>query len=134
MTQKAPERIWAGKHHSTWWQSRPHHQMTEYLRIDHALALVAAERGACEQACVGEYLEEEPQTEDDAAYDRGVADCIAAIRARSDADTQAALERRDARIRNKALREAAEAVYRSDLKHDAYDAILALITEDQSDD
>jgi hypothetical protein len=30
----APERIWAGKHHGTWWQSSPHHQMTEYRRAD----------------------------------------------------------------------------------------------------
>jgi len=31
---KLPERIWAGKYRSTWWQSRPHHQMTEYIRAD----------------------------------------------------------------------------------------------------
>lgn len=31
---KAPERIWAGKYHGTFWQERPHHQMTEYVRAD----------------------------------------------------------------------------------------------------
>lgn len=30
----APERIWAGRYHGTWWQSTPHHQMTEYIRAD----------------------------------------------------------------------------------------------------
>ena len=29
-----PKRIWAGKYHETWWQSKPHHQMTEYIRAD----------------------------------------------------------------------------------------------------
>lgn len=36
----APERIWAGKYHGTWWQSTPHHQMTEYIRADKVAALV----------------------------------------------------------------------------------------------
>jgi len=37
----APDRIWVGKYHGTWWQSRPHHQMTEYVRADLHAALQA---------------------------------------------------------------------------------------------
>jgi hypothetical protein len=32
--REAPKRIWAGKYHGTWWQSKPHHQRTEYIRAD----------------------------------------------------------------------------------------------------
>jgi hypothetical protein len=37
----APEKIWAGRYHGTWWQSQPHHQMTEYTRSDLIPALIA---------------------------------------------------------------------------------------------
>lgn len=40
----APKRIWAGRYHGTWWQSTPHHQMTEYIRADLVQALVEALR------------------------------------------------------------------------------------------
>jgi len=50
------------------------------------------------------------------------------------ANAQAALEARDARIRNEALREAAESAFEADDCYLARNTILALITEDQNDD
>ena len=44
---EAPKRIWAGKYHGTWWQSKPHHQMTEYIRAD---LVEAAIKRALEEA------------------------------------------------------------------------------------
>lgn len=54
--------------------------------VNHALAIeaaVEAEREACAVTCASEYLED-PQNEDDEAYQRGVADCVISIRARGD--------------------------------------------------
>ena len=63
---------------------------TAYCAVRIAEAIeVAEQRGyargirEAEKACVGEYLEDEASTEDDAAYDRAVADCIMAVRALS---------------------------------------------------
>jgi hypothetical protein len=52
-THEAPERIWAGKYRGTWWQSRPHHQMTEYVRAD-----LVKERSDEVQAAVAAALKE----------------------------------------------------------------------------
>ena len=52
-THEAPERIWAGKYRGTWWQSRPHHQMTEYVRAD-----LSKERSDEVQAAVAAALRE----------------------------------------------------------------------------
>lgn len=55
-------------------------------QLCHSLETAAERRGyargirEAEKACVGEYLEDEASTEDDAAYDRAVADCIMAVR------------------------------------------------------
>lgn len=37
-------------------------------------------RRECVSACIHEYLDDDTQTEEDMAYDRAVADCLAAIR------------------------------------------------------
>ncbi len=87
----APKRLWLGALGWTWREDQINDADTEYVRADlHAEALEAAEqrgyvRGLreAEKACVGEYLEDEASTEDDAAYDRAVADCIMAVRALS---------------------------------------------------
>jgi hypothetical protein len=54
---EAPKRIWAGKYHGTWWQSKPHHQMTEYIRADLVEAAIKrALEGAAQSvdcACAG---------------------------------------------------------------------------------
>lgn len=46
----APKTIWAGKYHGTFWQSTPHHQMTEYTRTDSIPAPDALIRAALEAA------------------------------------------------------------------------------------
>jgi uncharacterized membrane protein YccC len=48
---EAPKRIWAGKYHGTWWQSKPHHQMTEYIRADLVEAAIKRALEAAAQAC-----------------------------------------------------------------------------------
>jgi hypothetical protein len=64
--------------------------MTDTSKEEIVEAIEAAEqrgyaRGIreAETACAGEYLEDEASTEDDAAYDRAVADCIVDVRALS---------------------------------------------------
>jgi len=101
MTQKAPERIFAefgyDMQRGSFW-GHPSDQSIEYLHIDHALDLVAAEREACAsiaEECFAPGSEEEVAGEVIAA----------SIRARTDDDAQAALEARDKRIRNETLRE-----------------------------
>ena len=56
-------------------------QMHAYAQ-QYAEQRVAEEREACLQACKAEHLED-PQDREDDAYDRGVFDCISAIRRRS---------------------------------------------------
>lgn len=46
----APKTIWAGKYHGTFWQSTPHHQMTEYTRTDTIPSQDALIRAALEEA------------------------------------------------------------------------------------
>jgi len=113
-------------------------------RADHALALVAAEREACAsiaEECFAPGSEEEVAGEVIAA----------SIRARTDDDAQAALERVKQEARNEALREAVEVIQvargrqgataysQADDACDfgfeyAADEVKSLITEDQSDE
>lgn len=80
------------------------------LILDHALAMVADERDACAEIAIHkhdialQWASTYLKSFDGQTDSKRVAD---EIRARTDADAQAALERRDARIRNEALREAA---------------------------
>lgn len=116
---KAPERIWAGKHHSTWWQSRPHHQMTEYIRADHALALVAAEQKEIHEMAL------------DYCQFNALLD---ALERRTDADAQAALDRLLQEARNEVLREVATICNRTygGSIGDVHKSILALIEEQET--
>jgi len=126
---KAPERIWAeetiggtygvGQSSGEWYSTKFNDDReTEYIRADHALALVAAAYEDCwEQGKqAGRFAPDVPD------------------------DAQAALEARDQWIkqeaRNEALREAAEAArswYHNLGKGTPQDEILAMI-KDQSDE
>jgi hypothetical protein len=137
---KAPERIWAefgyDMRRGAFWDE-PSGQSIEYLHIDHALDLVAAEREACAsiaEECFAPGSEEEVAGEVIAA----------SIRSRTDDAAQAALDRLLQEARNEALREAAALVkyegeefagMREGVMFDRLSKkILALITEDQSDE
>ena len=51
------------------------------IHRDEVQAMLAAERERCVSACVGEYLEGPLETDGDRAYQRGIDDCVIAIRA-----------------------------------------------------
>jgi len=111
----------------------------EWVPYDLHLSLVAAENQACFDACVGEYLEDEPETEEDKAYDRAVAGCLRAIHKRTSTDAQAARDARDKRIREEALREAANVAHDAVLDNgddqvQVRFAVLALIEKEQTDE
>lgn len=98
-------------------------------RADHALALVAAEREACADCCTAELrnislLTSNPPKSSAAWNARN------AIRARTDADAKAALEARDKRVQEEALREALACT----TDGDSYRRIEALIEKDQTDE
>jgi len=140
MTQKAPERIWAAYTDQVYEGKRgitisdeaaPGH--IEFIPNDHALALVAS---AYEDAAqhhdyhVAQYTRIGSKP-DAAAH----AEHAKQIRARTDDDAQAALERVERDARNEALREAADKVVPyDDETMSCRNVILALITEDQSDE
>jgi len=102
--------------------------------IDHALALVAA---AYEDAAQHHDYHATQYTRISSNPDAAAhAEHAKQIRARTNDDAQAALERVKQEARNEALREAAEAArswYHNLGKGTPQDEILALITEDQSD-
>jgi len=145
---KAPERIWAYEHCEQVTAARSSvmfpswAEAYEYIRADHALAMVADEREACAKAAINKANHVKRFDLDDMklAYRR----IAAKIRARTNADAQAKLERREQWIRNEALREAANlakyegeefAGMREGVMFDRLSKkILALITEDQSDE
>jgi hypothetical protein len=109
MTQKAPERIWRWVLPNSGWVEYSDVKVTaetseEYLRIDHAIALVAAERDACADNAVdwvNGFLNNEEWT---------TCGVYSHIHVRADA-AQAALEWVKREARNEALREASEAVH-----------------------
>ena len=105
------------------------------IRHDLHLSLVAAENQACFEACVGGYLEDEPDTPEDMGYNRALCHCLRAIHERTLADAQAALKARDKRVREEALREAAALA--SATSHDGdyvAEQILALTEREQTDE
>jgi hypothetical protein len=168
MTQKLPERIWvvfephrSGKGppyvHASASKTKGH----SFIRENHALALVAAEREAVARwhdeaaqhdqrgldysDAVGIPISNAVELSESVKFHRQSA---ASIRARTNNDAQAALERVKEEARNEALREAADAVHYecwTDGNQDqvtprqattslAIRAIKDLITEDQNDD
>lgn len=84
-----------------------HSTDVEYTRTDHALALVAAEREAWAIEILT-HIAAYKAIGQKGAYPRMNESFVNTIRARTPDDATAALKARDARIRNEALREAAD--------------------------
>lgn len=155
MTNEAPERIWivTEPHHSGKGPPHVYASASPTKGIPFApLALMAAEREACAEDVWHECY---PSTSRENIGEIQLAEAattelaIRAIRARTDADAQSALEARDKRVREEALREALQRI--ADLptgdseevtegQYQSYRAIEALfevkpwIEKDQVDD
>jgi hypothetical protein len=156
---KAPERIWLttfvkDEHGAKLGRGTvgdlnhwPNPDYPEYVQIDHALALVAAERKACAKM-LNKYAGEKGSTK--TPQGRTANFYARKIRARSDDDAQTALERVKQEVRNEALREVYQNLRTYAPHHDpitgpehdvgyangyhtAMNRVLDLITKDQID-
>jgi len=143
MASEAPERIWAF-YAPEIEEDNPQctivageqcmHGAKEYIRADHALALVAEAYGAAAEFAAD--TADQEQAEDGVVW-ADLGQVVDAIESRTPADALAAREARDKRIREEALREAEKTA--RDYGKESYaakmigDAILALIEGDTDD-